>query len=377
MLTKDSKQEWDDYCKEELQKFTPLILNLGFTLNKEQVHIGGERHLMSHSRDVGGGGRKLILMGKRAEDNKKVIIKISSEKEGLKEIENERKAREVLDRINFAYRNFFMPQEILFQNQNNKIIFITSYIEQERTFITRSLNEQFFLALQAFDTQEGVHATTYSHTKTIKEAFGIADAKYYFNSFAEFRKTALINDPLNTSLAQTLDRAQEFLLQNKQIIDRYCGFLTHSDFVPNNLRVSGNNMFLLDYASIHFGNKYESWARFINYMVHHNRALESALSNYVRQNRGAEEYLSLRLMRVYKLGFLLQFYTKCLHKTTGNSLIITKLRIDFWTKVMAYIIEDKEIPRQLVVDFTDEEDSMRTEGEIKRQAEMLGGKRLL
>ena len=39
-------------------------------------------------------------------------------------------------------------------------------------------------------------------------------------------------------------------------------------------------------------------------MVHHNPDLEKILSEYVRANRGEEEYLSLRLMRVYKLGFL-------------------------------------------------------------------------
>lgn len=377
MPTNNSKQEWNDYCKQEIFKITPIIENLGFVINSEQVLIGGERHLMTHARDVGGGGRKLVLMGSRREDAKKVIIKVSNDPEGIKEIERERSAREVLHRINFAYRTFFTPEEILFVRKNGYLIFITSYIEQDRPFITRSLDEQFFLSLQAFETQEGTHATTYSHAKTIKEAFGLADADYYFSSFDQFRKNSIKNDPENKNLSDTMDRGLEFLLKNKITINHYSGFLTHSDFVPNNLRVSGNKMFLLDYASIHFGNKYESWARFINYMVHHNRALEMALSNYVRQNRGEAEYLSLRLMRAYKLGFLLQFYAIALNKTAGNSHKITKLRLTFWSNVMVLIIEDNEIPRQMVVDFTNEEDLLRSDDEIKRQIEMVGGKRLL
>ena len=81
--------------------------------------------------------------------------------------------------------------------------------------------------------------------------------------------------------------------EHRTVIERYSGFLTHNDFVPHNLRVSGKEVYLLDYSSMLFGNKYESWARFLNFMIHHNRPLELALANYVRTNRGEEEYLEL------------------------------------------------------------------------------------
>jgi len=372
-----SQQKWEKYCKEELALISPLLKELGFSIDKEQVHISGERFLMTGSRDVGGGGRKLVLLGHRLDDNRRVVIKASSDEEGKNEIEREHNVREIIKRIDFAYRTFFMPEEILFYKKNNVIISITDYIEQDRAFLSRSIQEQFFLALRAFETQEDVHATTRSHAEAIKSVLNIVDAKYYLNSFTSFREIVAQNDIGNTEIIKLMDKAKDFLEQNRTIIDRYSGFLTHSDFVPNNLRVSGNDMYLLDYASIHFGNKYESWARFLNFMTHHNRTLELALTDYVKSNRDEDEYFSLRLMRVYKIGFLLQFYANSLKKTSGNLEKLTLLRLAYWKNVMDSLLEDKPIPEKDIKIFMDEENLLRTENEKKRQAELLGDKRLV
>ena len=89
----------------------------------------------------------------------------------------------MLKKINFAYRNFFIPEELLFTKKDGYTIDVTAYIEQERPFIMHELEEQFFLALRAFETQEGVHATTYSHAATIREAFGTMGAREYIQTF--------------------------------------------------------------------------------------------------------------------------------------------------------------------------------------------------
>ena len=369
------KKEWLSYCEKELEGAIPILTSFGFSIDKEQPHIGGERYLMIGRRDVGGGGRKLVLIGTNNRNDERVIIKLSSDKEGIKEIAQEHKSREILAKIDFAYRNFFTPDEVLYKKSGKYLFFITKYISQDRTFISRDLDEQFFLALRAFEMQEGVHATTYSHAETIKDAFGMVDAEYYFKTFEKFIASVKSEKLDNKNIASTMEKGLDFLKFNKKIIDRYSGFLTHSDFVPNNMRVKDNNVFLLDHASVYFGNKYESWARFINFMIHHNRALENALTSYIKHNRDKDEYESLRLMRVYKIGFLLQFYAKSLKKASGNNRKITLLRLEFWAKIMDLIISDEEIPRELVTTFTKKEDSLRSLDELKRQKEMLGGKR--
>ena len=368
------REAWDAYREEELRRITPIIANLGYTLDVTQVHTGGERFLMAGARDVGGGGLKLVLTGRDTKSGKRVVIKVSNSTQGIAEIERERECREVLHKLEFASRAFRTPQELVYTKEGPYVISITSYIEQERAFIEHSLDEQFFLALRAFETQEGVHATTFSHAQTIKKTFGMVGVQEYLDTFESFRNRAVTNDPDNTMVRETLERGSEFLQTNKTVIERYSGFLTHADFVPNNLRVSGRDLFLLDYASIHFGNKYESWARFLNFMIHHNAQLEQTLAGYVRENRGEEEYLSLRLMRVYKIGYLLAFYTEALHKTSGNLHELTVRRIDLWTRAMDAILKDMPVPEEVVASYVAELDRLRSEDEKARQKEILGGK---
>ncbi len=75
-------------------------------------------------------------------------------------------------------------------------------------------------------------------------------------------------------------------------------------------------------------------------MLQYNPALEYLLMEYVRENRGEKEYLDLRLMRIFKLALLLDFYTSALAKTEGGLHTITRLRITFWTDALIAILGD-------------------------------------
>ncbi len=360
------KKEWETYKDQELRGVRPILEKHGYVLDLEQLHTGGERYLMS--------GKKLVLTGRHKKDGRRVVIKVSSSPTGIKEILRERACRTIIQTIDFAYRAFFLPEELMFIEKNGYTISITAYIEQAQHFIDRPLEEQFFLALRALEMQEGAHATTYAQEKNIDGSLGIRGAQYYFSSFEEFKNNAQTKDPENTLLTTVFKKATQFLKEGAPLIERYSGFLTHSDFVPHNLRITDHTIYLLDHTSLYFGNKYESCARFINFMVHHNPLLEHALMEYVRQNRSADEYLTLRLMRVYKLGFLLQYYTGTLEKTYGDMQKLMLLRLTFWTRVLEAVLNDKHLPSETVCSFLKEENVLRSEEEKKRRKEIISSR---
>ncbi len=359
----NSKKEWEAYRKQELNGVLPLLKKHGYILDADQIHIKGERYLMS--------GNKLVLIGHHKKNKRRVVIKLSSNLSGTKEILRERACRTIIQTIDFTYRAFFLPEEILFIEKNGYTISITAYIKQAQHFIDRPLEEQFFLSLRAFEMQEGAHVTTYAQEKSITDSLEMRDVKHYLSSFEEFKNNVLATDPSNTHLIAVFEKATKFLKEGTTIIERYSGFLTHSDFVPHNLRIVDNTIYLLDHTSLYFGNKYESWARFINFMVHHNPLLEHMLMTYVRQNRNADEYLTLRIMRVYKLGFLLQYYTGTLEKTSGDMQKLMRLRLAFWTRVLEAVLDDKHLPNEIVCSFLEEENVLRSEEEWQRRKEII------
>jgi hypothetical protein len=185
--------------------------------------------------------------------------------------------------------------------------------------------------------------------------------------FSRFSNNIITAEP---DLYKTVSSAEDFLKGNREMLDRYSGFLTHEDFVPHNLRISGQDVYLLDHTALLFGNKYESVARFLNYLCIYNLKLERWIIEYIKKNRCEEEYLALRLMRTYKLAELLQFYTGSLAQTEGNLKLLAKERIEFWKKVMITIIEDKPVTEEMVQEYTKKRDSLRSEDEKKRQKEI-------
>ncbi len=249
-------------------------------------------------------------------------------------------------------------------------ISVTAYLEQSQNFLARPLKEQFALALRALEAQEGVHATTYGHAKIIQNAFGMWSAEEYLQSFLDLERKIRESDPSNGTLQQTLRRAQAFFEENRETIEQYCGFLTHTDFVPHNLRVQGGDIYLLDHPSLKFGNKHESWARLCNFMMLYNPPLEQALLQYVRDNRSPEEYLSLRLMRVYKLVFLLSFHTGNLAKTIGDLHTLTEERVAFWTQALEAVVADKPLGGTVIQNYQHKRDHLRSPEEKKRQQEL-------
>ncbi|MDP2812409.1 MAG: hypothetical protein Q8O32_01825, partial [bacterium] len=145
------------------------------------------------------------------------------------------------------------------------------------------------------------------------------------------------------------------------------GFLTHWDFVPHNIRVKGNDIYLLDHSSIRFGNKYEGWARFINFMTLYNPELADDLLFYVQKNRPVSEYLSLRAMRVYRLAEIIWHYANTLDLALGDLKILNQARIDFWLKVLSVVLGNKYLDAKVVDDYRKKRDSLRSQSEKDRQ----------
>jgi len=367
MKPDSARHAWETYRDRELARARALLATLGLELDHEQPHTGGERFLMNSARDVGGGGYKLVLLGRRVSDQARVIIKISSDKDGIREIETEHRAREILRTITFAYRKLHAPAELLYITGGDHTLSVTAHINQDQTFVSRPLKEQLTLSLQALKAQESVHATTSSHVKAIRRVFGVWGARDYLHSFATFRASVTRDYSGDATLATSIERAETLLHSEQDAIEQYCGFLTHADFVPHNLRVYEGNVYLLDAASLHFGNKYESWARFLNFMLLYNRDLERSLLQYLRDNRTPEELESLRLMRIYKLGTLLAYYTHTLSQTSGELHMLNQKRIDFWRTVLDRMLDKREVPEEVITGYQRERDTLRSEEEKKRQ----------
>lgn len=362
--TTDPKASWETYCTQELALLNPILLKHGFSLYDDQPHLKGERYLMNAVTTTS--GKKLILLGHDSAGTN-VVIKATRERAGIKELMHERTCREVLKEIDFAGEVFYTPEEIAFFDEAEFTISIQRFIEQTQSFIERPLEEQFMLALRAFKGQESAHATTFKHRRLIRDTYGIRDSKTYLNSFRTFEKNILKALPEEKEIHALLKNAQEILDANRLLIEQYTGFLTHTDFVPHNIRIRGDTMFLLDHSSLTFGNKYEGWARFINFMTLYNPPLQKALEQYVRDNRTPEESFALRMMRIYRLGELMWYYARTCNASTGNLHTLNTARVYFWTNVLQYVLKAEEVPEAIIENYKQLRDSLRSDDEKERQ----------
>ncbi len=365
MSDRDEKHVWHKYCERELAGVLPVLLRLGFKLEDAQPHLWGERYLMQAMTTKS--GKKLVLLGHFAHNGRRVVIKATSDRAGAEELEHERECRRVLGQIHFAYQVFFSPEEIFFTKKDGYTISVQAFIEQKRTFFERPLAEQFSLALKSFKAQEGAHATTYEHKKFTRKSFSSIDADGYIKTFAIFKKNILTYNQNNKELTDTLRNAQKFFETNRETIEQYCGFLTHVDFVPHNIRIVNSDIYLLDHSSLRFGNKYEGWARFLNFMTLYNQPLEEALVRYVRDNRTSEESLALKLMRIYRLGEIIWYYTNTLEKSLGDLHALNQKRVEFWSLVLDALLKDEKIPLSVITQYQKDRDSLRSEEEKLRQ----------
>jgi hypothetical protein len=363
-----AQQTWEKYRERELSKIAPVLEKLGFELENEQPHIVGERYLMQAVTTAS--GTKLILLARRKKDGARVVIKATNTLDGARELEYERTCRRVLQEINFAYQAFRSPAELFFGECDGRLISIQQFIEQESAFLARPLQEQFSLAFGAFKAQEGAHATTYGHERLVRKTFGTMDAAAYLDTFEGFKRNIFRELPDGMILQSILDEASKRLAEGREVIEQYGGFLTHTDFVPHNIRVKDGEIYLLDHSSLRFGNKYEGWARFVNFMTLYNPPLAEALVEYVRLNRTPEESLSLKLMRVYRLGEIIWYYTDTLKKCSGNLCLLNGERVRFWAHVLEAVLRDRNISSEILEEYRRKRDTLRSEDEKFRQKEL-------
>ncbi len=344
---------------QELKLVSGILEKLGFVLDEDQPHISGERFLMM--RD------KFVLMGKRFSDEKKVVIKASNLDLGKSEIVNEKKARDVLSKVSFSRETILIPKEIYYGEHDGYLFSITEFIKQESVFPSFPLDVQFFLILGTLELMEGFHAPSHENLNLIKGSLPVLYAREYFKNFTEFveRSKNYKEDP---SVYQSMQEADKMLWDNKEIIDIYCNYLTHTDLAPGNFKVSENNLYLLDLSSMQFGNKYEGWARFLNWAILHSPELEETLDKYVKDNF-KEEYQSLRMMRIYKAGLLIDYYIRSIEKTEGDLKKLTEKRIELWHKVLRSLMENKPMPKDYLVSYKTERNELRSKDELERQKE--------
>ena len=359
-----TEHDWNMYKEQELALLIPVLDAHGYTLDSTQPHTTGERFLMQAVTTTS--GRKLILLG-TSMDGKRVIIKATRDEAGIRELAHEELCRNVLGTIDFAKDTFQTPKRIERIREGGFVIIITEFITQEKTFLERPLEEQFDIALDAFKGQEGAHATTFKHRTLIRDTFGIRDGATYLTNFDSFQKNCALALPQNHELHTLLNTAKQELLNHEETLEQYCGFLTHTDFVPHNIRIHNGTLFLLDHSSLTFGNKYEGWARFLNFMTLYNPPLEHALVGYVKNNRTPEESQSLRLMRIYRLGEIIWYYVNTLTRSTGNLLTLNTERIHFWSTVLTHILKDEAVPADEIQNYKTRRDTLRSADEKERQ----------
>lgn len=369
-MTNQYQAAWEQYCDAELAIVSPILTELGYALDKIQPHLGGERYFMQAVTTQS--GRKLILLGTRIKDGLRVVIKATSDTGGKHELRHERLCREVLGTIKFAYEVFFTPKEILFLEREDQVIAIQEFIEQEQTFISRPSIEQLTFALRAFKAQESMHASTYEHERLVRSTLGIMQTKDYLSSFTNFGEYVRVHAENTSQLSSLLARTEELLHTHQERIEQYTGFLTHTDFVPHNFRIRDNQIYLLDYSSLRFGNKYEGWARFINFMALYNPELETALVQYVRDNRAPEELESLYAMRVYRLGEIIRYYVDAQSRSEGDLHTLNTLRVGLWSEGLTNLLNqgDTLFAPETIARYQSARDSLRSESERLRQKDL-------
>lgn len=361
MKSTNARLSWIADTTKQTKIIGEILNTLGFKLDENQLHISGERYLMTRN--------KLVLSATKIDGNKRVIVKASEHADGKKEIATEKTFRDSLLSIEFTKKRVLFPKEIYYGKEKVYDLLITEYISQDKIFVDHAIKDQFFIILHSFEAQEAFHATTFEHIRKIEKVFPIFTPQKYIESFTE-----LIRNPRDVLSKigeenKTLELALDILSKQKNILERYSGYLTHTDFVPHNFRIHNRTLYMLDCSAVHFGNKYEGWARFLNYMLIHNPELEQMLDKYIDANRGKDEYLDLQLMRIYKIGYLINYYANSLDKTEGELYELTKIRLIFWNNILTEIVKGKKPNQEMVDEYRNRRNILRSPEEKRRQQE--------
>lgn len=362
MKDQPTQATWRTYLANELPVVTSLLAPLGYELEEDQPHLKGERFLMQAMTTTG--GKKMILLGKNGE--KRVVVKATNDKAGKEELRHERLCRRSLHEIKFAYEAFHSPTELHFIEREGYTISIHEFVDQPSSFLERPIAEQFEFSLSAFKNQERARATTKKHFRSISNLFGNRTSSDYLHLFSTFQ-TFLKNERAPSEIMENIQVAQMKLISQRDRIEQYCGFLTHTDFVPHNFRIKDGILYLLDFSSLTFGNKHESWARFLNFMTLHNPELERLLVQYMEDNRSFEERESLQLLRLFRLGEIISYYTKTLKSSSEQLLELNQQRVFFWNDVLSAELNNHRVDREIVEAYKQNRDSLRSQEEKERQ----------
>ncbi len=299
---------------------------------------------------------KRVYVG-RDKNDEKVIIKISNSYGGMEEIKSEKRAQDTLSNVTFSQEKILFPEEILYKESPQHTIRITKFIDQEKVFSAYSSEEKFFMIIKELETEEAFYANTYEHIGVVKNIFPVSHATDYIRSLKSFEVGPKKGDAL------------KLLEKNVDLIETRSNYLTHTDFVPSNFRVSGGHLYMIDLSSMHFANRYEGLARFLNWCIIHDLKLEELITEYIKKNRGEEELLCLRLMRIYKAGFLINHYKNTLNKTQGDLHILNQKRLDLWQYFLECLLDNKSIDQSMVEKYRTERNDLRSTGEVERQKE--------
>jgi hypothetical protein len=88
---------------------------------------------------------------------------------------------------------------------------------------------------------------------------------------------------------------------------------------------------------------------------------------YVRDNRAPEESRALRLMRLYRLGEIVWYYTDKVPRSSGNLRILNQKRVEFWLTVLETLLKNAEVPHEIIETYVRTRDSLRSPEERARQ----------
>lgn len=346
--------------QKEIKSLSKLLNSIGLGLEQDQPHVQGERFLASPD--------KLVLVGKRKKDGKKVIIKTSWQKRAKEEIKQEKKVRDIISSFAPFKKAILIPDEIYFGKKGKYQIFVTEFIDQEKVFISHPIKKQFETILEAFTKREVLNGNTFSEVRKMYKDFPFLGTLDYIKNFKTFQKSVL-SRYRTPGIEEAMNEGFKFFKENKSIINSEGEHLVHSDFAPHNFRLKGNSLYTLDCSAFIFGNKHEELARLLNYMSIHNPVLEKRIKKYIYQKRGRGAYLNLRLIRIYKILLLLNFYADALAKTTKDLLALTTHRIEYYEELLRVILQDRDLDPRMHQVYLENRDHLRSEEEKKRQKE--------
>lgn len=352
-----ARQKWDEKIKNELPIIRELLSTIGVTLDEIQPNLIGEKFLMKTD--------KFGLTGTYTPENAKVMIKASNHKNGIKELEADRKVSHIVDKLSFSNEKIKTAKEYFYGDLGGYRILVQEFLDQQKALIQLPLEDQYYISMRGFSVLESFYLTTKSHYTEVKKHFPILTAKDYLKTFSKYLKNIhnILNDPI---VDEKLDQSYTLFRQNLKLVDKFSAYLVHEDFVPHNFRVYNNILYFIDHEALRFGNKYESWARYVNWMLVQYPPMEEKLVEHVRK-LGTEDYLNLRMMRLLKCAQLINYYAETLAKTSGDTYDLNVRRFNLWIEVLVSLTNDRKLHPSFIEEYKQARDVLRTDDEKQRQ----------